>query len=288
MDIDRAPAYRGMPYGGVFINYRAVDQPLAAAAIYDALARRFGADRVFRDCASMQAGEHYPAAIRAALESATVLVAVVGPQWLTLTEPRTSNRLIDRDHDWVRLEIARALRRRIPVIPVMLKHTPKDAARLTPAELPEDIRQLAKLQTFEFSQRRFGEDLDRLAHRLLQLEPALAIRRSNVITLNNGTAEDPPDAFSELVEAFLEAPYVRDEGDRRLLLNLIRPEIATAVPGHSSARLHVIALLRTCLQYKDGLANVIDAARTLGMDAGHAQYLRTLADRLLSSSMDRS
>jgi TIR domain-containing protein len=178
MDADRgAPVYQGMPsmpHGCVFISYRAADQPLAAAAIHDALARRFGADRVFRDCASMGAGQHYPTAIRAALESATVLVAVVGPRWLTLIEPRTSGRPIDRGHDWVREEIACALRRGIPIIPVMLKDTPENAARLTPAELPEDIRQFAKLQTLEFSQRRFGEDLDRLAHRLLQLEPALA------------------------------------------------------------------------------------------------------------------
>jgi Effector-associated domain 2/TIR domain len=288
MDLDRAPVYQGMPYGGVFINYRAADQPLAAAAIHDALARRFGADRVFRDCTSMPAGQHYPTAIRAALESATVLVAVVGPRWLALTERETARRLIDRERDWVRLEIASALRRSIPVIPVMLKDTPEDAKRLIPSELPEDIQQFAKLQTFEFSQRRFRDDLDRLAHRLLQLVPALATRRPSAIAMNNDMADDPPDAFTELVEAFLDLPQVNDEGNRRLLLGLIRPEIASVVPSHSSDRFHVIALLRTCLQYEGGLANLIDAACSLGMDAGHARHLRTLADRLLSSSVYKS
>jgi len=271
------PVHQGMPYGGVFISYRAADQPLAAAAIHDALTRRFGADRVFRDCASMRAGQHYPSAIRAALDSATVLVSVVGPQWLTLTELGTSIRLIDRAQDWVRHEIASALRRGIPVVPVMLMDTPENTARLTPAELPEDIQQLAKLQTFEFSPRRFGEDMDRLARRLLQLEPALAIRRPNIEAMSDDT--EPPDTFSQLVDAFLDVPYVRDEGNRRLLLGLMRPEIATAVPNHSSDRLHVIALLRTCRQYEGGLDNLIDAARALGMDAEYAQYLRTLADR---------
>jgi hypothetical protein len=272
----------------VFINYRSADQPLAAAAIHDALTMRFGADRVFRDCTSMRAGQHYPTVIRAALESATVLVAVVGPRWLALTERETARRLIDRDGDWVRLEIASALRRRIPVIPVMLKDTPDDAKRLIPSELPEDIRQFAKLQTFEFSQRRFREDLDRLAHRLLQLEPALANRWLGDMAMSNGTAEDPPDAFTEFVEAFLDAPQVNGEENRRLLLGLIRPEIATVVPSHSSDRFHVIALLRTCLRYEGGLANLIDAACALGMDGGHAQTLRMLAGRLLSSSMYRS
>lgn len=293
MDADRgAPVYQGllgMPNGGVFISYRAADQPLAAAAIHDALARRFGTDRVFRDCASMRAGQHYPTVIRAALESATVLVSVVGPRWLTLTDPRTSSRLIDRDHDWVRLEIASALRRQIPVVPVMLKDTPENAARLTGAELPDDIREFAKLQAFEFSQRRLGEDLDRLADRLVRLAPELAVRHVNVMTLRNGAAEDPPlDAFSQLVEALLSTPCVRGEANRRLLLGLIRPEIATVVPDHSGDRLHVIALLRTCRQYEGGLDNLIDAACTLGLDAGRAQYLRTLAGRLLSSFRDRN
>jgi hypothetical protein len=122
---------------------------------------------------------------------------------------------------------------------------------------------------------------------LLQLAPALAEARPNAMTMNHGLPDDsPPDAFSELVEEFLRAPCIRGEANRRLLLSLIRPEIATTVPNHSSDRLHLIALLRTCRQYEGGLDNLIEAARTLGLDAGHAQYLRTLAGRLWSSSVD--
>ena len=54
--------------GGVFINYRAVDDPLGAAAIHAILASEFGEDQVFRDCESMKPGEHYPSALREALE----------------------------------------------------------------------------------------------------------------------------------------------------------------------------------------------------------------------------
>jgi Effector-associated domain 2 len=202
-----------------------------------------------------------------------------------LTDQRTSIRLIDRDHDWVRLEIASALRRQIPVVPVMLKDTPENAEQLTPAELPDDIRHLAKLQAFEFSQRRLGEDLDRLARRLLQLAPALADRELNAVAADYGMPDDlPPDGFSVLVEAFLAEPCLRGEDNRRLVLSLIRPEISTVVPEYPDDRLHVIALLRTCLHYEGGLANLIDTVHTLGVDAGRAQYLRTLAGRLLSSS----
>lgn len=88
----------------MFINYRAVDNPLGAAGIHDALSARFGANKVFRDSVSLEAGAQYPAAVREALDSSDVLVAIIGPQWLTLRDA-TGTRLIDREHDWVRREL---------------------------------------------------------------------------------------------------------------------------------------------------------------------------------------
>jgi len=39
--------------GGVFINYRSVDNPMAAASIHYWLAEKFGPHQVFRDSASL-------------------------------------------------------------------------------------------------------------------------------------------------------------------------------------------------------------------------------------------
>lgn len=163
---------------GVFINYRTVDQPLGAAAIHDALARRFGADQVFRDCVSMQAGDHYPTALREALEGADVLIAVIGRRWLTVTDQSTGSRLIDRPMDWVRREIARAFERRIPVIPVLLRDAHGYIAPPAPDQLPPDVVQLALTQASEVSHSRFGEDVDRLVVRLVQLAPCLVGTRA--------------------------------------------------------------------------------------------------------------
>jgi hypothetical protein len=66
--------------GVVFVNYRVKDNPLRAAGVHDMLVRRFGGDRVFRDCVSMAAGEHYPTELRKDLERADVLMAVIGPR----------------------------------------------------------------------------------------------------------------------------------------------------------------------------------------------------------------
>src|ERR1044071_5872454 len=97
----------GLGMGGVFINYRVVDNPLGAAGIHEGLATRFGKTNVFRDCVSLEEGEEYPAAIRAALAESDVLVSIIGPQWLTLRAP-DGTRLLDRDNDWVRRELAMA------------------------------------------------------------------------------------------------------------------------------------------------------------------------------------
>jgi hypothetical protein len=161
--------------GGVFISYRVVDQSLGAAAIHAVLADRFGAEQVFRDCVSMRAGEHYPTELRKALAGADVLVAVIGPHWWDLADPRTGRRQVEQADDWVRRELAWAFQRGIPVVPVLLKDTPADAPRLRRCDLPEEIRQLADLQALDISQRRFGEDVDRLAARLVQLVPGLVI-----------------------------------------------------------------------------------------------------------------
>ncbi|HYQ61961.1 toll/interleukin-1 receptor domain-containing protein [Actinophytocola sp.] len=157
---------------GVFINYRSKDQPLGAAAIHDHLARRFGHGRVFRDCVSMGPGDRYPDELRSALRSADILLAIIGPEWLTMAEG--GQRLIDRPFDWVRYEIATAFQQGIQVLPVLLKETPASAGRITKGDLPADISEIASRQAFEFSQRRFGAALDELVARIVELVPTLA------------------------------------------------------------------------------------------------------------------
>src|SRR5262249_394658 len=152
---------------------RTIDNPFGAAMIGDELASRFGVANVFRDCISISAGTHYPTAIQAALEKAQVLVAVIGPQWLTLTDPLTGHRLIDRDHDCVRREPAWGFQHSLQVVPVLLKDTPDQATQPKPDDLPGDIRLLATIQALVFSQYTFRADLDRLVARLVDLVPTL-------------------------------------------------------------------------------------------------------------------
>lgn len=260
--------------GGVFINYRTVDNPLGAATIHDWLARKLGSHQVFRDCVSLDAGTHYPTAIRSALENADVLIAVIGPQWLTLKDPETGTRLIDRPADWVRREIATAFERGIAILPVLLKDTPENAYHPTAAELPVDIRRLATIQALEMSQRRLGADLAHLAKTLARSHPALV----------SGTPP-PPEIFYALVAALEALPCLHHEDTRNLLVSQLRPPIAGNVRYSPQRRIHAMNIIRTCLDYEGGLTELIATIRAFEGETVPLRELVSIAEQLPSESV---
>lgn len=76
-------------------------------------------------------------------------------------------------------------------------------------------------------------------------------------------SEKSGDALGALVDALLAVPSLGDEPGRRLVLRMMRREIAQAVPHHQGARLHVIEIVRTCLDYDDGLGDLLRVLREL-------------------------
>ena len=76
-------------------------------------------------------------AIENAVANCDVLLALIGPRWLSAQGD--AGRRLDAPNDFVRLEIAAALRREVMVIPVLL-----DGATIPNAnELPSDLAKLA-------------------------------------------------------------------------------------------------------------------------------------------------
>jgi vacuolar-type H+-ATPase subunit H len=129
----------------IFVSYRRSDAGWPARWLADRLAEQFGAGVVFQDVDSIRPGDDYALAIEAAVGSCSVLLALIGPQWLAV-EAGTGRRL-DDPQDWVRLEIEVAIRRRIRVIPVLL-----DGAMMPVAEeLPQSLQELARRQAVTLS-----------------------------------------------------------------------------------------------------------------------------------------
>lgn len=161
--VDRAGAGRFAPTDGsdmaeIFLSYRRQDSRSATGRLEDALRARFGEGRVFRDSESIAAGDDFAAAIRRAVGTATVVLAVIGPDWLAACDEAGRRRLDDAG-DFVRLEIAAALAAGIPVIPVLVE----GATMPGEADLPPDLRAFARCQAVELGDRRWRQDLDALA-----------------------------------------------------------------------------------------------------------------------------
>lgn len=119
---------------GIFISYRRQDSEGSAGRLLATLRAHFGVDRVFIDVTGIEPGLDFRTEIENEIQRSDVLIAVIGKHWLAIQKERQ-----DDPRDYVRIETASALRRRIPVIPVTV-----EGARLPVAEeLPEDIRELA-------------------------------------------------------------------------------------------------------------------------------------------------
>ena len=143
--------------GRIFISYRREETAYPAGWLYDRLADRFSGGQVFKDVDSIQLGDDFVEVVTRAVGSCDVLLALIGDQWLTITDEHGRRRLDDPD-DFVRLEIEAALTRNVRVIPILV-----DGAKMPHAdELPDSLVKLVRRQALELSPARFEFDTSRL------------------------------------------------------------------------------------------------------------------------------
>jgi hypothetical protein len=103
----------------VFISYRRDDSAGSAGRLHDRLALEFGRDLLFMDVDAIPLGLNFVKVLHEEVAKCNVLLAVIGPNWLSARDDQ-GNRRLDDPHDFVRVEIAAALQRDIPVIPILL------------------------------------------------------------------------------------------------------------------------------------------------------------------------
>jgi hypothetical protein len=137
----------------VFISYRRDDSAGYARALHDALARRFGAARIFIDVDDIAAGQRFAHVIAGAVGRAQVLLVLIGPRWLGLREGAPPR--LHEPGDFVRREVEAGLARGVHVVPVLLDGTPMPAA----AQLPATLRALADCHAVELRGSRWEADL---------------------------------------------------------------------------------------------------------------------------------
>ena len=141
----------------VFISYRRADSAGYAGRVMDRLDRELGRDLVFMDVDAIPLGTNFSKVPHEEVAKCSVLLAVIGPNWLDARDEQ-GNRRLNNPNDFVRIEIAAALQRSIPVIPVLL-----EGARIPKAtELPEDLKELSLRNGMEIRHASFQDDMNRL------------------------------------------------------------------------------------------------------------------------------
>lgn len=144
----------------VFISYRRDDSSPVARGLRENLIEAFG-DAVFMDIDEIRVGDAWPQMLDNALNSATVVLVVIGPTWLRIADVYGRRRL-DQPDDWVRTEIERSLAKGITVIPMLVSR-----ATMPPKEaLPDAISGLASQQYIELRETHWKQDLQPLIDRL--------------------------------------------------------------------------------------------------------------------------
>jgi flagellar biosynthesis GTPase FlhF len=143
--------------GRIFISYRRVDTSYAAGRIYDRLVAKFGEDAIFMDVDTIEGGTDFIKVLEDAVQSCDVLIALIGKQWLTIKDKGGKLRL-NNPEDFVRIEIATALKRNIRVIPVLVDGVDMPQ----PNELPENLKALARRNALQVNHHSFNPDVYRL------------------------------------------------------------------------------------------------------------------------------
>lgn len=169
--------------------------------MFDDLVKHFGEHMVFMDVAAIEAGRDFRKAIEEGVVKCGVLLALMGPEWLNAKDQAGARRL-DDPGDFVRIETASALRRNIPVIPVLVR-----GAQMPRAEqLPDELKDLAYRNCIELTHARWRSDI----HLLIEALRRMGADASQIaITSVQQATDSPPQAASN--KEVTVPPWPRDE-----------------------------------------------------------------------------
>ncbi len=150
----------------IFINYRRGASSGIAGRLHDGLVDAFGRRDVFLDVDTIPPGVDFERYLESQVKTCDVFLVIIGVDWLSANDDLGRRRL-DQSDDFVAVEIAAALDRGIPVIPVLV-----DGAIMPNADaLPERLKPLARRQAVELRNSQFGRDATALIDRIRTTSP---------------------------------------------------------------------------------------------------------------------
>ena len=157
------PTMPPFPDKSIFINYRRADSENVVGRIYDRLALEFGKGSVFKDVEDILPGVDFRPVLEREIAATDVMLTVIGPDWLS----KLNKRRLNDPNDFVRLEIETALKRDIPVIPILVRRRERlPQKRHLPASIQDLVYRNALTARPDPD---FHHDMDRLVQGLYAL-----------------------------------------------------------------------------------------------------------------------
>ena len=157
----------------IFISYRRSQSNDVTGRICDRLKAHFGDEAVFIDYEDIPYGVDFPNHLQRTVNSATVLLAVIGPTWLNVLKER-----MDKPKtDWVRAEVECALVQKLTVIPVIVGEAKIPEVN----DLPSGLLELSSLNAPKV---RSGIDFEADIKRLIQQLAEKVDQASTTVTLS--------------------------------------------------------------------------------------------------------
>jgi TIR domain-containing protein len=148
----------------VFISYRRTEKPRAVKVLYQQLANRLGEAQVFSDITKIHVADKFRDRIFDAIDDCDLFILMVGSR--TFSElGENGRRRIDDPQDWVRQEVLRAMRRKVPIVPVLLN----GSSPLTRKQLPRKLAKLADIQAMSTRNRLLSSVVTEIVNALPKL-----------------------------------------------------------------------------------------------------------------------
>jgi WD40 repeat protein len=191
----------------IFFCYRRDDSGFATRAIYLRLVQDFPKDSLFMDVEDrINPGDEFYAILDEKVALCDVLLAIVGEGWIGATDEDGVCRL-EKEEDFVRIEIESALTRGKRIIPVLV-----DKARMPRAdELPAPLKPLVRRNAVRIRHESFEADSQGLVNYLIEfLELAEAERRQRAVD-EEARAAKLAKAVPEQVRVTLTPEQIRKE-----------------------------------------------------------------------------
>ena len=147
----------------VFISYRRDDSGFATDRIHEACKAYVDdpAD-IFMDIDGIPPGADFVEFLERKVAECDMLFAVIGRDWMTITNPKTGGPRIQDPDDFVHIEIASALRRGIPVVPLLVGEAELPKA----SDLPDDLKTLTRRNARTLDRLSFESQIDDLMRSL--------------------------------------------------------------------------------------------------------------------------